>query len=58
MFGICMPTVESSMSAKSSIPSDVLDDEDSLEELPNHIPQCYLDFADVFSGKNANKLPP
>jgi hypothetical protein len=58
MFGICMPTVKSLISAKSSIPSDVLDDKDSLEELLNHIPQCYLDFADVFSRKNADKLPP
>jgi hypothetical protein len=58
MFGICMPTLESSISTKSSIPSDVLDDEDSVEELLNHIPHCYLEFADVFSGKNADKLPP
>jgi hypothetical protein len=58
VFGICMPMLESSISAKSSIPSDVLDDEDSVEELLNHIPHCYLEFADVFSGKNADKLPP
>jgi hypothetical protein len=58
MFGICMPTLESLISAKSSISSDVLDDKDSVEELPNHIPHCYLEFTDVFSGKNANKLPP
>jgi hypothetical protein len=57
MFSICMPTVKSLISAKSSIPSNVLDNGDSLEELPNHIPQCYLDFADVFSRKNTDKLP-
>jgi hypothetical protein len=57
-FSICMPIVKSLISAKSSIPSDVLNDEDSLEELLNHIPQCYLDFTDTFSGKNADKLPP
>jgi Retroviral aspartyl protease len=58
MFAICMPTLKSSISAKSSIPSNVLDDKDSVEELPNHIPHCCLEFADVFSGKNADKLPP
>jgi hypothetical protein len=58
VFSICMPMLESSISAKSSIPSDVLDDKDSVEELLNHIPHCYLEFADVFSGKNADKLPP
>ena len=56
-FGIIMPSIESSISAKSSIPSDVLDESDSSEELPSHIPSCYLEFADVFSGKNADKLP-
>ena len=51
-----MPLIESSIFAKSSIPSDVLDDETS-EPLPDHIPKIYDEFADVFSGKNADKLP-
>jgi hypothetical protein len=53
-----MPTLKSSISAKSSMPSDVLDDEDSVEELLNHIPHCYLEFTNIFSGKNVDKLPP
>ena len=58
-FGIIMPSIESSISAKSSIPSDILDDDDdSIESLPEHIPEVYSDFADVFSGKLANTLPP
>jgi hypothetical protein len=57
-FGIVMPSIESPILAKSSIPSDVLDDDDPLESLPEHIPDVYADFADVFSGKNADKLPP
>jgi hypothetical protein len=57
-FGICLPPLESSITAKSSIPSDILDkDDDSLETLPSHIPKCYANFADVFSGKNTDKLP-
>ena len=55
-FGIIMPSIESLISAKSSIPSDILDDETS-EPLPDHIPDVYSDFADVFSGRNADKLP-
>ncbi len=58
-FGIVMPTIESSLFAKSSIPSDVLDDDDdSLESLPEHIPECYSEFRDVFSGTRCNALPP
>lgn len=58
-FGIVLPPRESSVFAKSSIPSDVLDDSlDSSESLPDHIPEAYSDFADVFSGTNADKLPP
>jgi hypothetical protein len=53
-----MPSIESLITAKSSIPADVLDDDDILEPLPDHIPSCYSDFADIFSGKNANKLLP
>ena len=58
LFGIIMPSIESSVTAKSSIPSDFLDNDDSSETLPDHIPSEYSDFADVFSGKNADKLPP
>src|ERR1700753_4490377 len=36
-FGIIMPSIESLISAKSSIPADILDDEPS-EPLPDHIP--------------------
>ena len=56
-FGIVMPSLESSISANSSIPSDVLDN-DLLEPFPEHIPSVYSDFSDVFSGRNADKLPP
>jgi hypothetical protein len=57
-FGIVMPSIESLITDKSSIPADVLDDDDILESLPDHIPSCYSDFANIFSGKNANKLSP
>jgi hypothetical protein len=48
--------LESSISAKSSIPSNVLDDDDSIEELPNHIPSYYIDFANVFSACQCSSL--
>ena len=59
MFGIVMPSIESSISAKSSTHSEVLaDNNESSEAFPSHIPEVYSDFADVFSGRNADKLPP
>ena len=56
--GMMMLSSESLITAKSSIPSDVLDDDETLETLPDHIPSVYSEFSDVFSGKNADKLPP
>ena len=58
-FGIILPTCEPSIIAQSSIPSDVFDDDDdSPESFPEHIPDVYADFADVFSKRLANTLPP